>query len=67
MPLDYSSDYWDKKYAIRRERIPKFLEPMADKILKAGKYLNVIRQCGNKCINQILHRIFMTLYSRKTA
>ncbi|XP_044749279.1 gamma-tubulin complex component 2-like isoform X2 [Coccinella septempunctata] len=46
MPLDYSSDYWDKKYAIRRERIPKFLEPMADKILKAGKYLNVIRQCG---------------------
>ncbi|KAK9738615.1 Gamma tubulin complex component C-terminal [Popillia japonica] len=46
MPIDYSADYWDKKYIIRRERIPKFLEPVADIILRAGKYLNVIRQCG---------------------
>ncbi|KAI4462855.1 gamma tubulin complex protein [Holotrichia oblita] len=46
MPVDYSADYWDKKYIIRRERIPKFLEPVADIILRAGKYLNVIRQCG---------------------
>lgn len=53
MPLDYSSDYWDKKYAIRRERIPKFLEPMADKILKAGKYLNVIRQCGKYLLHHL--------------
>lgn len=50
MPDDYSADYWDKKYAIRRERIPKFLEPVSDIILKAGKYLNVIRQCGMCCI-----------------
>ncbi|KAL3266582.1 hypothetical protein HHI36_010746 [Cryptolaemus montrouzieri] len=54
MPVDYSSDYWDKKYAIRRERTPKFLEPMADKILKAGKYLNVIRQCGKSHKTQLL-------------
>lgn len=47
MPVDYSADYWDKKYLIRRERIPKFLEPVSDIILRAGKYLNVIRQCGN--------------------
>lgn len=46
MPVDYSADYWEKKYAVRRERIPKFLEPVSDMILKAGKYLNVIRQCG---------------------
>ncbi|KRT81633.1 hypothetical protein AMK59_5448 [Oryctes borbonicus] len=46
MPVDYSADYWDKKYIIRRERIPTFLEPVADIILRAGKYLNVIRQCG---------------------
>lgn len=51
MPVDYSADYWEKKYAVRRERIPKFLEPVADIILKAGKYLNVIRQCG-----KILHK-----------
>lgn len=49
MPVDYSADYWEKKYAVRRERIPKFLEPVSDMILKAGKYLNVIRQCGEYC------------------
>lgn len=48
MPVDYSADYWDKKYTIRRERIPKFLDPVADIILRAGKYLNVIRQCGKQ-------------------
>lgn len=46
MPLDYSADYWLKKYTIRRERIPIFLESVSDIILRAGKYLNVIRQCG---------------------
>lgn len=49
MPVDYSADYWEKKYTIRRERIPKFLEPVSDIILRAGKYLNVIRQCGKLC------------------
>ncbi|XP_030766900.1 gamma-tubulin complex component 2-like isoform X2 [Sitophilus oryzae] len=60
MPVDYSADYWDKKYCIRRDRIPKFLEPVADIILKAGKYLNVIRQCGKPVrtkICPILYRI----------
>ena len=46
LPLDYSADYWEKRYTIRRERIPVFLERMADVILRTGKYLNVIRQCG---------------------
>ncbi|CAH1100461.1 unnamed protein product [Psylliodes chrysocephalus] len=54
MPVDYSADYWEKKYAVRRERIPKFLEPVADIILKAGKYLNVIRQCGKQVKNKVL-------------
>ncbi|XP_056629764.1 gamma-tubulin complex component 2-like isoform X2 [Diorhabda sublineata] len=54
MPVDYSADYWEKKYAVRRERIPKFLEPVADIILKAGKYLNVIRQCGKPVKNKVL-------------
>ncbi|KAL1506301.1 hypothetical protein ABEB36_005691 [Hypothenemus hampei] len=56
MPVDYSADYWDKKYSLRRERIPKFLEPVADIILKAGKYLNVIRQCG-KPVKSKVHPI----------
>lgn len=46
LPMDYSADYWVKRYAIRRERIPIFLERVADVILRTGKYLNVIRQCG---------------------
>lgn len=46
LPLDYSADYWEKRYTIRRERIPIFLERVADVILRTGKYLNVIRQCG---------------------
>ncbi|KAF5289920.1 hypothetical protein FQA39_LY14929 [Lamprigera yunnana] len=56
MPVDYSADYWDKKYTIRRERIPTFLESVADIILRAGKYLNVIRQCG-KPVNNIIEII----------
>lgn len=43
---DYSADYWVKRYTVRRERIPKFLERVDDIILRTGKYLNVIRQCG---------------------
>ena len=42
----YSSDYWSKRYTLRRESIPIFLKESADKILRTGKYLNVIRQCG---------------------
>ncbi|KAK4886580.1 hypothetical protein RN001_002851 [Aquatica leii] len=53
MPIDYSADYWDKKYTIRRERIPTFLEPVSDIILRAGKYLNVIRQCGKSVNNKV--------------
>ena len=42
----YSDDYWEKRYALRRERVPSFLLPLADQILRTGKYLNVIKQCG---------------------
>ncbi|KAK7794541.1 hypothetical protein R5R35_009664 [Gryllus longicercus] len=45
-PRIYSADYWEKRYNVSRERIPVFLERMADMILRTGKYLNVIQQCG---------------------
>ncbi|XP_017491550.1 PREDICTED: gamma-tubulin complex component 2 homolog isoform X4 [Rhagoletis zephyria] len=48
LPDHYSADYWEKRYTIRRERIPCFLEKVSDIILRTGKYLNVIRQCGKK-------------------
>ena len=43
---EYNDSYWEKHYTICRERIPVFLEKVADKILNTGKYLNVVRQCG---------------------
>lgn len=46
LPVDYSDDYWEKCYMICRDRIPTFLEKISDVILRTGKYLNVIRQCG---------------------
>ncbi|XP_075155551.1 gamma-tubulin ring protein 84 isoform X2 [Haematobia irritans] len=48
LPEHYSADYWEKRYTIRRERIPCFLDKVSDIILRTGKYLNVIRQCGKK-------------------
>lgn len=48
LPEHYSDDYWEKRYTVCTECIPSFLEKYADKILRTGKYLNVIRQCGKR-------------------
>lgn len=42
----YSAEYWEKRYTIRAECVPSFVRAHADRVLRAGKYLNVIRQCG---------------------
>lgn len=44
--MDYSADYWEKRYTMRPDRIPIFLNDLAQTILRTGKYFNVIRQCG---------------------
>lgn len=44
----YFDDFWDKRYVIRSEKIPRFLEKQADVILRTGKYLNVVRECGKR-------------------
>lgn len=51
LPVDYSDDYWEKRYTVCHERSPIFLEKVAGMILRTGKYLNVIRQSGKdvKC------------------
>ncbi|KAL1459406.1 hypothetical protein WDU94_011390 [Cyamophila willieti] len=42
----YSEDYWVQRYIIKNDyNVPSFLEGVKDKILRTGKYLNVIRQC----------------------
>ncbi|KAH8294466.1 hypothetical protein KR018_008824, partial [Drosophila ironensis] len=56
---NYSDDYWEKRYTVRRDRIPTFFEKYSDKILRTGKYLNVIRQCGKRVmLTQQMHLEF---------
>ena len=43
---DFNDVYWEQRYTLRRDTIPAFLLPFAEKILLAGKYLNVVRECG---------------------
>lgn len=42
----YSAEYWEKRYTIHSDKVPTFFREHSDRILRAGKYLNVIRQCG---------------------
>ncbi|RMD40804.1 hypothetical protein DV735_g4332, partial [Chaetothyriales sp. CBS 134920] len=43
---DYTDEYWDKRYYIREKEVPPQLDSVKDKVLLAGKYLNVVRECG---------------------
>ncbi|CAG8519786.1 4749_t:CDS:10 [Ambispora leptoticha] len=43
---DFNDSYWEQRYTPREGTIPPFLTPFKNKILLAGKYLNVIRECG---------------------
>ena len=43
---DYTDEYWEKRYTIRDHDVPPQLESVRDKVLLAGKYLNVVRECG---------------------
>jgi len=43
---DYTDEYWERRYTIREHDVPPQLESLKDKVLLAGKYLNVVRECG---------------------
>ncbi len=43
---DLQDVYWDQRYTLRS--IPPFLEPLKVRILHAGKYLNLLLECGIK-------------------
>ncbi|KAK4130749.1 hypothetical protein BT67DRAFT_445371 [Trichocladium antarcticum] len=43
---DYTDEYWERRYTVRDHDIPPQLEGVKDKVLLAGKYLNVVRECG---------------------
>lgn len=42
----HSLIYWEGRYIVQPEKIPIYFSDFADKILRTGKYLNVIRECG---------------------
>ena len=42
---DYSDVYWEQKYTLVEDGIPTLFESVQTKILFAGKYLNVLREC----------------------
>ncbi len=43
---DLTDAYWEQRYTVRTAQLPVFLERVSEKILITGKYLNVIRECG---------------------
>jgi gamma-tubulin complex component 2 len=43
---DYTDEYWERRYTIREHDVPPQLAGVKDKVLLAGKYLNVVRECG---------------------
>ncbi|KAI0430167.1 Spc98 family-domain-containing protein [Xylaria sp. FL1042] len=50
---DYTDDYWERRYMIQKQNIPPQLEGVKDKVLLAGKYLNVVRECGGVDISKV--------------
>lgn len=49
---DYTDEYWEKRYTVREADVPPQLEGVKDKVLLAGKYLNVVRECGGVDISK---------------
>ncbi|KAI1386258.1 Spc98 family-domain-containing protein [Hypoxylon trugodes] len=50
---DYTDDYWERRYTIREHDIPPQLQGVKDKVLLAGKYLNVVRECGGVDVSNV--------------
>lgn len=44
---DFNEKFWEKKYSINSQNIPKFLASISEKILLTGKYLNAIFETGS--------------------
>ncbi|OAA47723.1 Spc97 / Spc98 family protein [Metarhizium rileyi] len=51
---DYTDEYWDRRYTIREKDIPPQLEGVKEKVLLAGKYLNVVRECGGAAASKVV-------------
>lgn len=58
---DYTDEYWEKRYTIRENEVPPQLEGVKEKVLLAGKYLNVVRECGGVDISKAVKDVPKTL------
>ncbi|PYH36196.1 gamma-tubulin-complex subunit SPC97 [Aspergillus neoniger CBS 115656] len=58
---DYTDEYWEKRYTIRENEVPPQLESVKDKVLLAGKYLNVVRECGGVDVSKAVKDVPKTL------
>ncbi|KAL8969485.1 MAG: hypothetical protein Q9183_001971 [Haloplaca sp. 2 TL-2023] len=57
LDVDYTDQYWDQRYTIRQPDVPPQLEALKEKVLLAGKYLNVVRECGGVDISTDVHDV----------
>ena len=39
--------YWERRYTLQHDMVATFLERYEEKVLTTGKYLNVVRECGD--------------------
>ncbi|PTB80319.1 hypothetical protein M440DRAFT_1388632 [Trichoderma longibrachiatum ATCC 18648] len=54
---DYIDEYWERRYTIRDQDVPPQLEGVKEKVLLAGKYLNVVRECGGVDVSKIVREL----------
>ncbi|ORY63084.1 Spc98 family-domain-containing protein [Pseudomassariella vexata] len=57
---DYTDDYWERRYTVRDQDIPPQLLGVKDKVLLAGKYLNVVRECGGVDVSKVVEDVPVT-------
>ena len=61
---EYNDAYWERRYTVQQESIPSFLEHVADKILRTGKYLNVVRECGQEVAYPAAQQLQYSVHER---
>ncbi|CAH0015543.1 unnamed protein product [Clonostachys rhizophaga] len=54
---DYTDEYWERRYTIRDSDVPPQLQSVKDKVLLAGKYLNVVRECGGVDVSKVVEDV----------
>lgn len=60
---DYTDKYWEKRYTIRKDDLPLQFSnsEVYEKILLAGKYLNVVRECGGTDVSKHVEEHFESI------